>query len=199
MVPARSGNPAALVAQGDRRPAALRRALSSALPLSATENRLNKKIGTLRRTRRLLAARVQQIRWHLNGRRRSLVAIGGRSWFGREAQGCFSGDHRCLRMPVGCQYSVRIWESGEWQTRTAECRRRSANPLPRTQMVIALSARKAEHFAQPSLVYVCWSGKRDSNSRPSAWEELGGPQNGASFSYSISNRIWLLFKKEISA
>jgi len=42
MVPVRSGNPAALVAQGDRRPAALRHALSGALPLSAIENRSDK-------------------------------------------------------------------------------------------------------------------------------------------------------------
>jgi hypothetical protein len=27
-----------------------------------------------------------------------------------------------------------FWEGGEWQTRTAECRRGSANPLPRKQM-----------------------------------------------------------------
>ena len=30
---------------------------------------------------------------------------------------------------VGCQYSIRIWESGEWQTRTAECRQRVGDPL----------------------------------------------------------------------
>ena len=36
---------------------------------------------------------------------------------------------------MGCQYSIRIWKSGEWQTRTAECRQRSANPLPITQRV----------------------------------------------------------------
>jgi hypothetical protein len=47
--------------------------------------------------------------------------------------GCFESALK-LRL-VGCQYSIRIWESGEWQTRTAECRQRSANPLPGKQMV----------------------------------------------------------------
>jgi len=44
---------------------------------------------------------------------------------------------------VGCQYSIRIWESGEWQTRIAECRQSSANPLPRKQMVTDLWHEKA--------------------------------------------------------
>ena len=38
-------------------------------------------------------------------------------------------------MPVGCQYPISIWESGEWKTRTAECRQMSTTPLPRKQMV----------------------------------------------------------------
>jgi hypothetical protein len=45
-------------------------------------------------------------------------------------------------LAVGCQCSIRIWESGEWQTRTAECRQRSANPLPRKQMVVALRRKR---------------------------------------------------------
>jgi len=60
---------------------------------------------------------------------------------------------------VGWQRFIRIWESGEWQTRTAECRQRSANPLPGKQMVVALATRKAGRNAQPSfsvcVVYVC--------------------------------------------
>ena len=36
---------------------------------------------------------------------------------------------------VGCQNLIRIWDSGEWQTRTAECRRRAANPLPGKQRI----------------------------------------------------------------
>jgi hypothetical protein len=43
---------------------------------------------------------------------------------------------------VGCQYSIRIWESGEWQTRTAECRQRGANPLPGKQMVVGLKRKR---------------------------------------------------------
>jgi hypothetical protein len=30
---------------------------------------------------------------------------------------------RLRLVPVGCQYYIRIWESGEWQTRTAEAGR----------------------------------------------------------------------------
>ena len=47
-----------------------------------------------------------------------------------------------LRDPVGRQYYIRIWESGEWQTRIAECRQRSANPLPGKQMVVALKRKR---------------------------------------------------------
>ena len=62
-----------------------------------------------------------------------------------------SSGYRC----VGWQYSIRIWETGEWQTRTAECRQRSASPLPRKQMVAGLAAKEAGRNAQPSLMYMC--------------------------------------------
>jgi len=40
------------------------------------------------------------------------------------------------------------------QTRTAECRQRSANPLPRKQMVTDLWREKAGRIARPSIVYM---------------------------------------------
>ena len=43
---------------------------------------------------------------------------------------------------VGYQYSIRIGESSEWQTRTAECRQKSANPLLRNQMVVDLKRKR---------------------------------------------------------
>jgi hypothetical protein len=36
---------------------------------------------------------------------------------------------------VGCQYSTRIWESGERQTRIAESRQTSTNHVPGTERV----------------------------------------------------------------
>ena len=50
-------------------------------------------------------------------------------------------DHGLNRL-WGARHSIRIWESGEWQTRTAECRQRSANPLPRKQMVAGLKRKR---------------------------------------------------------
>ena len=43
-----------------------------------------------------------------------------------------------------CQNLIRIWESGEWQTRTGECRQRSANPLPGKQRVTKNGPREEE-------------------------------------------------------
>ena len=58
-------------------------------------------------------------------------------------------------MAVRYQYSIRIWESGEWQTRTAECRQKSANPLLRNQMVVDLKRKRLGEMRRPSLMYMC--------------------------------------------
>jgi hypothetical protein len=43
---------------------------------------------------------------------------------------------------VGAKNLIHIWESGEWQTRTAESRQWGANPLPGKQMVAGLKRKR---------------------------------------------------------
>jgi len=45
-------------------------------------------------------------------------------------------------MAVGPKNPIRIWKSGEWQTRTAECWQRRANSLPRKQMAVGLKRKR---------------------------------------------------------
>jgi hypothetical protein len=89
--------------------------------------------------------------------------------------------------PVGCQYYIPIWESGEWHTRTAECRQRSANPLPGKQMVGGLKRKRLAKCPAFLNVYVFWSGKRDSNPRPSALKE---PLSGIRPKLSMPRGQW---------
>ena len=49
----------------------------------------------------------------------------------------------------GCQFSIRLRESSERQTSTAECRQSSASPLTRKQMVVGLKRKRLGVLPSP--------------------------------------------------
>ncbi len=92
---------------------------------------------------------------------------------------------------VGYQYSIRIWESDGWQTRTAECRQKSANPLPRKLMVGRLGV------ADPLFVPLATRGadpRSESTDTDRVWHPTGIARSAQARSTMATNRAPLDFR-----